>query len=448
MRPLVVERGAREIDRLLGFLKGDLETQDLVDSGYSEALLRTLFDHRILRGTDEDPLVESPAEPLVPAPKTQGMSLYLLLSQGCNLACVYCLNGEGTYRRTQAPKMSAAVAFRSVERCMERLEDGGRLEIVFFGGEPLLNWPLAEEVIAFVEREMPQRYPGKTWHFHLTSNLATLPTGLLKTLNEHQISVLCDVDGPPEVHDLTRPFKNGRPSGERIASNVRRLVGAGIPVALRATITSRNVHHMGDIARYHKAIGGSGTSAVAVNAVNSDEDFLDEDLLPDPDLFAEGLRQMLSAGFEMHQVFPFNQFAGTLRPDLYGQAINCGAPWGNTPVVDIDGEVYACIYLVGIDAYRIGNMCDGSSYPDMQALTRMMELVAVDHIEGCKDCIYRYPCGGGCAVGTLLVAGSPAASGRVRDYQRQVRCKSVRVIVEETLWDVARRAERGGPGES
>lgn len=364
---------------------------------------------------------------------------------------MYCLNGDQTYRRRTAPKMSREVAVRAIDRCMERLSEGGQLQIVFFGGEPLLNWPLAEEIIAYVEDEIPRRHPGKRWHFHLTSNLAALPPDLTDTIRDHRISVLCDVDGPPDLHDSTRPFKGGRPSCARIAANVGRLVEAGIPVALRATITSRNVERMGEVARYHKAIGGSGTSAVPVNAVNSDEDFLGEDLLPDTDAFARGLRDTLDAGFDIGHVFPFNQFARTLRTDLH-QTVGCGAALGNTPVVDVRGDVYACIYLVGMERYRTGNVLSDGVFPDWEVLDRMADQVRVDHIDQCRDCIYRAVCVGGCAVGTLLVADNPRAGPQVREYQREVRCKSIRVVVEETLWHMAGQADkalsRAGHGSS
>ena len=77
----------------------------------------------------------SAEELMAPAP---GMSLYLLLSQDCNLGCIYCLNGKRTYRKSEQPMMPEAVAFAAVERCAARIKPGGFLEIAMFGGEPLL----------------------------------------------------------------------------------------------------------------------------------------------------------------------------------------------------------------------------------------------------------------------------------------------------------------------
>jgi uncharacterized protein len=439
MRPLVINRGSEYVEELLAGIEIDGAVDSLVHGEDDATLVRSLLEHRIVLCAEEQPRPSQTCKP-DPAAPPQGMSLYLLLAQNCNQACVYCLNGEETYHRGNKLKMTEEVAFKAVEVCLDRIAPGGSLEIVFFGGEPLLNWDLAKKVITHCEDDLKSRYPDKSWRFHLTSNLTVMPPDLIEWITRHKIGVLCDVDGPPELHNKTRPFRNGKGSFAKTAKHVAALREAGIEVGLRATVTSHNVDRMVEIARTHKELGGNGSAYVPVNAVTSDEDILGESLLPDPARYARGLAELAESGvWELEQLFPFNQFLGSVVPGMR-QSHACGAIWGNTPVVDVNGDIYACIYLVGLPEYRTGNVFAGDGFPNMGIVNRLLDVLDVDHIEDCAACPYRYVCASGCPVGRLSIMGNPGASESVKEYTQQVKCLAVRVMVETILWRCAERA--------
>jgi len=140
--------------------------------------------------------------------------------------------------------MQRDVAFRSVERCLEGLDAQGSLEIIFFGGEPLLNWPLAKDVITHCEKRLKTEHPDKELKYHLTTNLSFMPDDLIAWAKKYNITFPCDVDGPEAIHNRCRPFKDGRPSHEIITGNIRRLVDEGLKVDLRATVTALNQDHL------------------------------------------------------------------------------------------------------------------------------------------------------------------------------------------------------------
>ena len=139
-----------------------------------------------------------------PRGKSPGKSLYLLLSQSCNQACIYCLNGRETYQKDHKVMMSEKTAFKAVETTLDTIADNGRLEVVFFGGEPLMNWPLAKKILKYCEAELKPRNPSKEIHYHLTTNLTILPIDLIATAKQHGITFLVNVDGPEDIHDTTR----------------------------------------------------------------------------------------------------------------------------------------------------------------------------------------------------------------------------------------------------
>jgi uncharacterized protein len=442
-RPLYIKRGRDYIKKFLEAVPG-LGAVESIKREFpaDRELLNLLMDHRIITYAGEDhPGPDKPdiSFDVKAREEKSGMSLYLLLSQSCNLGCIYCLNGIKTYSKDKNLKMKEEVAYKSVERCLDSLSSGGKLEIVFFGGEPLLNWPLAKKVITYCENNLVEKNKDKEIRYHITSNLTILPSDLIEWAKRYNITFLCDIDGPEDIHNECRPYKNGKPTHGRIVKNIDRLTGAGLQVALRATMTRKNHGCMLEIARHHKELGGIGCAFVPVNPVNSDEDILPETLMPSIRQMVRGLAQVYkSKVWDTENLFPFNVYATHLRAG--GRAVTgCGAPYGNTPVVDVNGDVYPCIYLVGIKRFYLGNILQGN-YPDNKVLDWMMDFLHVDHIEECKVCAWRYICGGGCPVGKLTVFENPLASRKTVKYCNDIRCEYTKKVIELLLWDLAREA--------
>ncbi len=438
-RPLYVKEGRRYITR---FLKAaaELGTRPKITAAYPHDvnLLQLLLDYGILVPSGAPPGGRpSEASPKLPPPGgKQHISLYLLLSQSCNMGCIYCLDGKTTYQTDKGLRMGPEVAFRSIDHCLNELVDGGYLEVIFFGGEPLLAWPLAKEVILFCENRLAQSSRRKRRQYHFTSNLTLLPHDLIEWAKRYGISFLCDIDGPPAIHDRCRPFKDGRGSFEAVARSIGRLRDAGLRVNLRATVTSLNHDRLPEIAEIHKRVGGSSCAFVPVMPVNSDESVLPESLLPSLEKILGGMAEVYHSGvWGPEELFPFNQYASRFEPGTLS-VVGCGAPFGNTPVVTVTGDVYPCIYLVGLKRFYAGNIMD-SSYPDRNLLDRMYGHLHVDRVEDCRQCAWRYLCCGGCPVGRLTVMDNPQATEGIKEYCRRMQCDYTKGILELLLWKKA-----------
>ncbi len=442
-RPLYIPRGREQVKNYLE-TACLMESEDEVRRAFPEdgALLDMLLEHRIVLYEQQQQAGADLADRShlgKARDDREAMSLYLLLAQSCNLGCVYCLNGRDTYHKDAGLKMDERVAFRSVERCLESLNENGRLEIVFFGGEPLLNWPLAKKIILHTQQLSKDRFPSRSVQYHLTSNLTIMPKDLIDWAKQYNMTFLCDIDGPPAVHDACRPYKNGKPSHHRTAANIEKLRKAGLPVALRSTITSVNQDLMLEIANHHRDLGGTGCALVPVNPINSDEDILSGEMLPQAEKLVQGLTAIHQSGlWQSDDLFPFNVYASHLRCGGRN-VLGCGAPYGNTPVVDVGGDVYPCIYLVGIKRFYLGNIM-ANDYPDNRVLDWMMDYLHVDNMDECRNCAWRYICGGGCPVGKLTILGNPDADDKIKRYCNAIRCVYSRKTIELMLWEFAQKA--------
>ncbi|MEN6439414.1 MAG: radical SAM protein [Syntrophobacter sp.] len=442
MLPLYVARGRERVGRLLDGARG--LTLEGLKSAFPQdaALIALLRDHRILvdSSTEKERYEFPEIQAVTTCRPRERITVYLLLTEACNLGCIYCLNGAETYIKSTHSKMSRDVALRSITACLDELSPGGHLEVAFFGGEPLLNWPLAKEIISGCENGLKQKYEGIKITYHITSNLTICPPDLLELIKRHSITVMSDVDGPDDIHNRCRPYLHGGPSHARTAETIRRLVDAGIPVALRATITSANHDRIPDIAAEHKALGASNCALVPVSPLNSDRNYLPRDLFPDPEKLIAGLVEVYRSGlWDKQKLFPFNQYLLKLRPGAR-QITACAAPSGTTPVVRVNGDIYPCIYVVGQEKYRFGTL--GSKW-DRRPLDRALVSLHVDNVAKCSRCAWRYACGGGCPIMSLAPMKESEKSAWAVEYGHRINCDLTKAILEELLWDVADQVMAG-----
>lgn len=436
MRTMYVARGKKRVQRLLAEAARGLTLEGLKSAFPQDAdLIQLLRDYRIFVKTSEDKECFDAAEIAAAGPQAKPrMTVYLLVTEACNLGCIYCLNGAETYQKQGRSEMSPDVAIQSVIDCLEQINTGGRVEVGFFGGEPMLKWPLIKEIIKRCEDELKPAYRDKQITYHLTSNLTICPPDLVDVIRRHNITVMSDIDGPPEIHDRCRPYRHGGASHAQTAATIRRLAAAGIPVSLRATITSVNQDYIMATVAHQKELGGSTAAVVPACPINSDREFLADELLPDPDTIIAGLVEAFHSGlWDKENLFPFNQYIAKLRPGTR-QVMSCAAFSGTIPVIRVNREVYPCIYLVGQEKCRLGTA--GTAW-DRGWLDQTLKSLHVDNLEECRACPWRYACGGGCPLTKLARRDGVAGSPKATEYARKISCDFTKAVLTEMLWDMA-----------
>jgi len=110
-------------------------------------------------------------------------------------------------------------------------------------------------------------------------------------------------------------------------------------------------------------------------------------------------------------------------------------------VVNTRGEVHACIWLMGQDRFRLGDV--GDAYLREETLLDLIELLHVDNLPQCRNCQWRYLCGGGCPVRRVSVEPNRRADPRVLDYYNRMTCLQAQTVLELLLWDQARQRLAG-----
>ncbi|MDW9481845.1 SPASM domain-containing protein [Sinorhizobium meliloti] len=357
----------------------------------------------------------------------KSVELFLLLAQFCNLGCVYCLDGSETYQTSRHLRMSPEVSRLAIDRIVETLRPGDTLNVTFFGGEPLLNWPTAKSTIEYARMVCLEKLVSL--NFGIQTNLTFLPRDFISAAKDENITIICSLDGPEGVHNALRPHRDKSANSYRMTcSRLAELRAGGVPFQLRATITSLNVKLLPEIADLHASLGAGGTIFGMLRPVNSDGFVFDISLAPDLDDLEASFRRLHLSHPEIFEDVT-NGILSRMRPEGAGRA--CGAAYMNTPTVDANGDVYSCSWFVGQPEKLIGNLRDRTFLREEAVASNYQEF---DNRQDpvCSACDYYAVCKGGCAA-TRLASGGGEDAERAISIMRGQQCTLVKTVVDGLL---------------
>ena len=140
-------------------------------------------------------------------------ALCLHIAHDCNLACRYCFAEEGEYHGRRA-LMSFEVGKKALDFLVKNSGSRVNLEVDFFGGEPLMNWQVVKDLVAY-GRSLEEPY-HKKFRFTLTTNGILLNDEIMEFANKEMSNIVLSIDGRKEINDLMRPHRGGQGSYDTI----------------------------------------------------------------------------------------------------------------------------------------------------------------------------------------------------------------------------------------
>lgn len=135
--------------------------------------------------------------------------LTLQVTQCCNLRCSYCVYGGNYSTRTHSNhRMSQETAFKAIDFFVEHSGNTPVLNLAFYGGEPLLEFPLIKDCVRYIQ----DKAPSKQILFNMTTNGTLFTEDVLEFCIENHLSPTFSLDGPEFIHDANRKYQNGKGS--------------------------------------------------------------------------------------------------------------------------------------------------------------------------------------------------------------------------------------------
>ncbi|HZJ82406.1 MAG TPA: thioether cross-link-forming SCIFF peptide maturase [Clostridia bacterium] len=318
-------------------------------------------------------------------------ALCLHAAHDCNLGCEYCFASKGDYS-TDKSLMSYEVACKSLDFLVENAGARRKVEIDFFGGEPLLNFDLIKKTVAY-GKELEKR-TDKEFHFTITTNGTLLDQDKIDFINEHMDNVVISLDGRKDINDSMRPDRGKHGTHDKIVSKAKQLVNSrnGKQYYMRGTFTAKNLDFSEDV--FH--IANLGFKEVSVEpVVGSGEVFhLTMDHIPailkEYDKLAIKYLDYTNKGKELNYYhFNINLYDG---PCIHRRVVACGAGFEYL-AVSPEGHLYPCHQFVGQTEFIMGDVYKGIDKPEMGADFKDCNIFTKKE---CSSCWAKYFCSGGC----------------------------------------------------
>lgn len=329
-------------------------------------------------------------------------ALCLHVAHTCNLSCSYCFASQGKYHGDRAI-MSLEVGKRALDFLIENSQGRTNLEVDFFGGEPLMNFDMIKELVAYARKREKEAH--KNFRFTLTTNGVLVDDDVIDFANREMSNVVLSLDGRKEVHDRFRVDYNGNGSWEKIVPKFQRFVEkrGNKNYYMRGTFTHANPDFLNDIKEMLR-LGFTELSMEPVVCAGDDPSALTAEDLPIVLKQYEELANLMLNRHREGKPFTFYHYMLDLKngPCIYKRISGCGSgteyiavtPWG---------DLYPCHQFVGEEKFKLGNIWTGV---DNIAVQNEFASCNVYTRPECSDCWAKLYCSGGCAANAYHATGS------------------------------------------
>ena len=344
----------------------------------------------------------------------------------CNLDCEYCyfLSKEALYPGDRF-RMSDETLERYVTQLLAAQPDG-EVIIAWQGGEPtLMGIDFFRRSVELAER---QRRPGQQLAHTIQTNATLVTDEWAAFFARHRFLVGVSIDGPPELHDVYRVDKKGRPSSAKVLEGLARLQAHGVDVNALCTVNAANQDHPLEVYRYLRDdLGFRHIQFIPIVERDNDTGFQEGDQVTSRSVDPVAWGAFLNAVFDEW----VRRDVGTVFVQMFDNAL---ASWLDLPsgmcifretcgqalVMEHNGDVYSCDHYVE-PAHLLGNIAD----------TQMVELVTSPRQRAfgqakrdtlpayCRSCEVRFACHGECPKNrfTLTPDGEPGLNYLCKGYR-------------------------------
>ncbi|WP_454797963.1 quinohemoprotein amine dehydrogenase maturation protein [Novosphingobium lindaniclasticum] len=361
----------------------------------AEDLIRELL---YVRGIVSDRI--APAEAPVPTSPPADFPLQALVlnvTNQCNLACTYCYEFGADKIATPAGKpkfMTLDTARSSVDFLLAESGSRKAVHITFFGGETLMNFKLLRDVVLYAnERAAAQ---GRAITYSLTTNATLLTDEIIQFLSDQQVGVTVSMDGPPELQDRHRVYKNGKGSYAVMEPRLRKLIATHKTRAITARVTLtegvtdviRIFRHLKDDIGFHE-VGFAPVTNSGDQAYGLDDGGMGTVLAGFHALADEWLEHALRG-----QIHGFSNVSETIGELIQGvnKSHPCGAGIGLLGVSP-SGDLSPCHRFTDADTHTLGHISSGI---DSEKREDFLSRGHVGAKYECQSCWARPLCAGGC----------------------------------------------------
>lgn len=356
----------------------------------------------------------------------------ILVTQKCNLACLYCLAEAGP----DMPHLRPELAFRAVDEAF-RLPSSKSLTIQLSGGEPFVNFRLFKQVVEYIEGRVAET--GRSAMVCTQSNGTLVTDEIAEFVKEHHIGIGISIDGPERLNNRSRPTLGGQESHHRTLRGMRTLQRHGVKFGTILVLNRANVAYPAQIADFFVELGITSTKVNPVNMIGDAQRTWDDMSISSEEYF-EFLDRWITHVTDNELPLNESNLAEYLRylyrriHDYRCMRSNCGAG-KSFFLVDASGDIYPCAHSAGIPEWRLGSIGKqngglvelGRKHPVIRAFdTRLVE-----RMNDTRRCPWRHFCEGGCAVNAFQKFGTIVARDTLCSFYERMYPRLLEILASE-----------------
>ena len=322
-------------------------------------------------------------------------ALCLIISQDCNLQCGYCFADHGTFGQ-EKKLMSIETAKGSIEKLLDKNNNNF---ILFYGGEPFLNFPLMNDVVEYGSRN------GLNIKYTTITNGTIMNNTIKEFIYKKFFALQISLDGPKDINDLQR-YGSLESVHDRALETLGQLRSRAYPLSIKCIITKKSINKLNTIVEYLSSLGVSSIAFAEVSLIPKDSEFYISDseykdcITELSHILSRNLDQ-LASGNKAPIIGPIFDILRSLTTKT--RKVNYCSAGREYVAITADGDVYPCHGFVGMDEFKMGNVYDedfpGESY---DIIKNIFNNINVYTSKECSSCWARFLCGGSCTVHSYI----------------------------------------------
>ena len=387
-----------------GTLNEEEIIHEMVPEYHIDAVKEVLREIRVLMDNGYlTPYKPSAHRRILPADteRSRPLEMVMVISQKCNMGCKYCFAGQGEYG--QQGMMTEKIALKAIDYLVCRSERmNQRLQVNFFGGEPLLNFSVMRKTSEYIEKI--NREKGMRITMQISTNGTILNDEILECLKRHDISVVVSIDGPRGIHNKWRKFRNGKGTYDTVVKNVKRMNEyLNKRVAARATLT-KDSPPIAEISSHFMELGFENMvySMLYEYPTCNGGDYIPYKGIGMTEQEVKNFYNNAHSTVEEIVKNTEESEISCLDKSIIMKGINltdgqgprryyCCAGFDEI-AVGIEGDIYPCQRFLDLPAYKLGNVLTGLDEESFASFYNSFD----ENRQACTKCWARNLCGRGC----------------------------------------------------
>ncbi len=300
-------------------------------------------------------------------------------TMACNFRCPYCYEKGKEYVTMNRETVN------KVKKYFNNLKERYRhVAITWYGGEPLLAFPIIEELMESIYEKFERKYVAVsvvTNGYLLTENVARK----MKKLNISSIQIT--IDGPPEIHNKRRRLPSGEDTFFVILENMKKAleIYPELKISIRVNIDKDNIDGVDKIIQYLEEYDLIHKTHLYLAPVTNINETCTEGSCFSTREFAIEELDFLKRNHKKGYSFISLPVRNTSM---------CGAVSAHSYIIDARGDLYKCWDDVSNLNEKVGSLYDEHS-PVNANMVKWLSHTIENDVE-CRNCKYLPVCMGGC----------------------------------------------------